>query len=122
MENLEIYFKRTIFAVSSGAILLWLSLFLSYKNLPYSEDIYLPVATGGFPVTAFYYPSGAMGGGVLREDLSIFFVNYIILCGLCFIAAIFLGKRMTPRMTASTLFPAIFLTLVGVFYLMIKFD
>ncbi len=69
----------TTAALSLGIIMMWVSLFASYRGLPYNYIDFsnpAPAALGGFPITAFEYPPSALGSDVPPIDTwKLFYLN-----------------------------------------------
>lgn len=118
--------NKIISAVSIGVILQWLSLFFSYKRLPnfYQGDISQPIATGGFPLKIFEYPVPPMGSDWPPADThQIFLINLVIWIIIGFIISFLFYKKMENRkIMAISVISAIVLSLLGTFYIMLKFD
>lgn len=115
--------KKIISIISMGVLLNWLSIFFSYKKLD-NLDINQPIATGGFPLKIFSYPVPPMGHDWPPVEVwPIFFLNLIIWIIVASIISFILGKRFEYRRSmASSVVSAIFMSIFGLFYLMLKFD
>jgi len=115
--------NKIIPIVSLGISLNWLSLFFSYHQLQ-SININQVFATGGFPLKVFEYPFPPMGHDWPPvESWPIFFVNLLIWVGLASLIVFLTGKKMKNRKIMSSLIiSAIILSLLGIFYIMLKFD
>lgn len=108
-----------------GVVLQWLTLFFSYKELPNAyEDIYEPIATGGFPYVVFEYPVPPMGSDWPPADVwPMFFMNFAIwlLVGLV-LGAIFGKKIQERKLLHKVLTLAGMITIFGYYYIVFKFD
>ncbi|MFA5360152.1 MAG: hypothetical protein WC349_04315 [Patescibacteria group bacterium] len=115
--------NKIISIISLGVILNWLSLFFSYRRLP-NIDINQPFATGGFPLKIFTYPFPPMGHDwPPAGDWPIFFLNLLIWLAAVFLISFLFGKKMASRKTmAALVISAAVLSLIGIFYIVLKFD
>lgn len=116
--------NKTIFTICSGTILLWVSLFLSYRELPNVQDIYKTMATGGFPLRALEYPFPVMGGNwPPQNNWVLFFLNFAVWLIVGFVLSLLFGKRLeNKKITNALIILAIFFSVLGLFYIRIKFD
>ena len=117
--------NKIISALGIGIILQWLSLFFSYKELPNAyKDINEPIATGGFPFQTFEYPVPPMGSDWPPTDTwPIFFLNLAIWVFIGMLIVLNLNKKLENKKIfyiINTL--AIVLSVLGVFYIMLRFD
>jgi hypothetical protein len=88
------------------------------------QDISKPIAIGGFPLKIFEYPVPPMGNNWPPADTwSTFFLNFAIWLMVGFIISLLLGKKLEKKKLIKSLnILAIFLSALGVFYIMLKFD
>jgi len=118
--------SKIISAISIGVILQWLSLFFSYRRLPnfYQGNINQPVATGGFPLKFFEYPVPPMGSNwPPANSWPMFIINLTIWLLVAFIIFWLLGKKVeNKKVMAISVISAVVLSLLGIFYIMLKFD
>ena len=113
----------TIVALSLGIIMMWISLFISYQRLPDANSLSRPIATGGFPITIFEYPPGALGNDSPPIDSwGLFYLNlgFWIIIGTGI--AILLRKRLNKQVSYIFLVTSITISIYGLGYLLIKFD
>lgn len=127
--------QQIIIIVSTGLIFLWISLFFSYSPIkppPPSassgnpEYAFSPIATGGFPLTAFTYPQPPLGDDTIpKESLALFVVNYFFWILVSFVVVKWIMPRFWSKHSVDVflfLSGACFLTFIGVIYLMIQYD
>ncbi|NCO04786.1 MAG: hypothetical protein GW939_01405 [Candidatus Magasanikbacteria bacterium] len=117
--------KKIISALGIDVILQWLTLFCSYRELPNAfEDINKPIATGGFPFKAFEYPVPPMGSDWPPSDMwPMFFANLAIWLVVGILIALIFGKKLENNKVFKTIgISAILLSVIGIFYIMLKFD
>jgi len=117
--------KKIISGLGIGLILHWLSLFLSYRELPNTyEDITKPIATGGFPFKTFEYPVPPMGSDWPPSEMwPMFFLNLAIWIIIGLLVAFILNKKITNEKIFKVInILAILMTLNGLLYIMLKFD
>lgn len=114
----------TTAALALGIIMLWISLFVSNQELlnDYS-DFRKPVAIGGFPIKAFEYPLGALGGNVPPADSwGLFYLNLgfwiIVSVGITMLLRKHLDKKISYKFLAIS----IAISIYGLGYLLVKFD
>lgn len=115
--------KITIMALSSGIIMMWISLVISYQNLPDIYNLSKPVATGGFPITAFEYPPSALGSDVPPVDSwGLFYLNlfFWIIAGAS--VAMLLRKHLNKKTSYVFFIASIIISIYGLGYLFLKFD
>ena len=115
--------KITIMALSSGIIMMWISLVISYQNLPDIYNLSKPVATGEFPITAFEYPPGALGSDVPPIDSwGLFYLNlfFWIIAGTGI--AVLLRKHLNKKRSLIFFITGIIISIYGLGYLFLKFD
>ncbi len=116
----------TIAALSLGIIMMWVSLFVSYRGLPYNYINFsnpAPAALGGFPITAFEYPPAALGGneppiGTWR----LFYLNlgFWIVVGSG--TAMLLRKYLNNQVSFKLFIASVIVSLYGLGYLFLEFD
>ncbi len=118
IKNLNIkYLKkiRAAWTITIGAILHWLALFLSYKELP-AKTFYNgidPIAVGGFPFRVFNYPFPPMGGDLPPTNTwPVFMAHYLFWIVIAGVITCFLPKKITNNRIA-TFFLAIFCILLS---------
>lgn len=102
-----------------GAVLLWTSLFLSYRG----NALYQ--ASGGFPFIAFHYPVPSMGNDAPPiEQWPFFFANLLIWFGIAATVVRFVTPRMkaSDRIAAAILLIGIVSSIVGLLYIIMQFD
>lgn len=116
--------NRTIFSISSGVLLLWASLFSSYRQLPLTSDINKSIATGGFPFKAFDYPLPPMGSDWPPSGSWYpFFLNLLIWVGVGFLFSVLLQKGIDNKKLVIILpVLATITTIFGLLYIMWMFD
>lgn len=117
--------NKILSALSIGVILQWLSIFLSYRELPNAYvDINKPIATGGFPFKAFEYPVPPMGSDWPPVEMwPMFFLNLAIWLAVGLIVAFLLSNKITNQKVFKTIgILAILLSVLGIFYIMLMFD
>ena len=119
--------NKLITAICGGITFQWLSLFLSYKKLPTVINQNLldqPIATGGFPLKIFSYPAPAMGNNWPPADACpIFLLNLGIWIAITALLLFLFNKKLkNKKLTKKSIISALVLSLIGLFYLMIKFD
>lgn len=116
--------SKAVFTICSGTILLWISLFLSYRELSDVQGIYKPVATGGFPLRVFEYPVPPMGGNWPPQDNWIlFFLNFAVWLIVGFVLSLLFGKKLENKKIMNALIIlAILFSAFGLLYIRIKFD
>ena len=112
--------NKIISALGIGVILQWLSLFLSYRELPNAyANINNPIAIGGFPFKTFDYPVPPMGSNWPPADTwPTFFLNLAIWLVIAFIIALLLGNKLENKKLFKTIgVLAILLSVFGIFYI-----
>ncbi len=110
---------RLALGLTAGITLHWLVLILSYR--PYSNN--LPFASGGFPIHVFDYPLPPMGNGIPLERLDGLLYHFIFWTILTFIISFLLPKKwVTKNATIIATSLAVITTIIGIIYLLIKFD
>lgn len=115
--------KITITALSSGIIMMWISLVISYQNLPDIYNLSKPIATGGFPITAFEYPPGALGSDVPPVDSwGLFYHNLFFWIIIGTSIAILLRKHLNKKISFIFFIASIIMSIYGLGYLFLKFD
>lgn len=118
--------NKIIPIVSLGISLNWLSLFFSYSRLPnfYQGNISQPIATGGFPLKIFEYPVPPMGSDWPPISAwPMFILNLIIWLFVAFIISWLLNKKVENRkVMIISIILAIVLSILGLLYIMLKFD
>lgn len=115
--------KYLIFGLS--LLLLWSSLIFSYHPLPnISEDIYKPIAFGGFPLKAFEYPHPPMGSDIPPVKMWLpFYGNLIFWIIISFIIVRILPRKIFNEWALQIiLLCSIMISLYGLGYITIKFD
>ena len=103
--------------------MMWISLFISYQRLPDANNLNKPIATGGFPITAFEYPPSVLGNNIPPIDSwGLFYLNlsFWIVIGICI--AMLLRKHLKKRISYIFLVASIIISIYGLGYLLIKFD
>lgn len=115
--------NKIIFIISLGISLNWLSLFFSYRRLQ-NININQIFATGGFPFKVFEYPFPPMGHDWPPIGAwPLFFVNlFIWLAFACLIVFLISKKVENRKIITFLIISAIVLSLLGIFYIMLKFD
>jgi hypothetical protein len=114
--------NKIILIISLGVIFNWLSLFFSYRRLQ-NIDINQPFATGGFPLNIFEYPFPPMGHDWPPAGAwPIFFLNLFFWIVVGFLISFLFGKKMENRKMTTLVISAVVLSLLGIFYIMLKFD
>lgn len=117
--------NKIVPAMSIGIILQWLSLFFSYRELPSAyQDIKKIIATGGFPLKIFEYPVPPMGSDWPPANTwPTFFLNFTIWLAIGLLISILLAKKLEDKRLIKSLgILAILLSVIGIFYIMFKFD
>jgi hypothetical protein len=118
--------NKIISVISIGVILNWLSLFFSCRKLPnfYQGDISQPIATGGFPLKIFEYPVSPMGNNwPPTSSWPMFIINLLIWLAVAFLILALFGKKIkSQKVMAVSVISAVILSLLGILYIMIKFD
>jgi hypothetical protein len=116
--------NKIISLMGIGIILNWLSLFLSYKKYPNTENIYEPMASGGFPFKTFEYPHPPMGSDWPPAEVwPTFFLNLAIWLMLAALIAVLFRKKIeSNKMQKRIILGAIYITLFGLVYIGFKFD
>ena len=113
----------TTAALSLGVIMMWISLVVSYQNLPDIHNLSKPIATGGFPITAFEYPPGALGNNFPPVDSwGLFYLN---LCFWIVVGAsitILLRKHLNKKRSYIFIAATIIISIYGLGYILLKFD
>ncbi len=113
----------TIIALSLGIIMIWISLFTSYQRLPDANSLSKPIATGGFPITVFEYPPGALGNNNPPIDSwGLFYLNLVFWIIVGTGIAILLRKHLNKRISYIFLTMSIIISIYGLGYILIKFD
>lgn len=108
--------------LSLGVILMWLSLVVSNQDLG-NNSLNLPDATGGFPITAFEYPPGALGSNIPPVDSwGLFYLNLgfwiIVGAGIVIKFYKYFSRQVSFKLFATSMITSLF----GLGYLMLKFD
>jgi len=124
--------EHLVFAIGSGFLLLWSSLFLSYAPLDdlgrTDQEIFeqnVPVAIGGFPFIAFQYPQPPMGSDVVPQSMwPLFFLDEAFWLVIGFFMTTRLSQKIKGDRRARIIFilTSVLTTLAGLGYLMLKFD
>ena len=115
--------KITIVALSLGVIMMWISLLISYQDLPDIYDLSKPVAMGGFPITAFEYPPGALGNDIPPVDSwGPFYLNLFFWIIIGTSIAILLRKHLNKKRSYIFLAASVIISIYGLGYLSLKFD
>jgi len=125
--NNKIMKNKIITAICGGVMFQWLSLFLSYRKLPVvvnENSLDLPIATGGFPLKIFSYPVPPMGNNWPPVNAwPMFLLNLAIWIAITtFLLFLFDKKLKSQNLTKKSIILALVFSLLGLFYLMIKFD
>ncbi len=120
---------RERLSILGGAqILLWLSLWLSTRAAPkaWLENIYLPIQTAGFPFRTFEYPHPPMGGDIPpAATWPLFFLNYAFWFFVAHALASLLKNVPEQKMIkirAAFFFVGTIFSIMGLGYLLLKFD
>ena len=115
--------KITIVALSSGIIMMWIALFISCRDLPDIYDLSKPVATGGFPITAFEYPPGALGSNVPPGNTwKLFYLNLFFWIVIGAGVAILLRRHLNKKRLFLFFVASVIISIYGLGYLLLKFD
>jgi len=116
----------TITALSLGIIMMWVSLFVSYQRLPYNYIDFsnpAPAALGGFPITAFEYPPGALGSNEPPINTwSLFYLNLVFWIIVGTGAAMILRKYLNNQVSFKLFISSVIISLYGLGYLFLEFD
>jgi hypothetical protein len=115
--------NKIIVSISFGIIAQWLSLFFSYQKIQ-DSNINQSIATGGFPLKIFEYPFPPMGHDWPPvEYWPMFFLNLFIWIVVGFlISFLFSKKTINKKAVVAFVIFSIALSLLGIFYIMLKFD
>lgn len=113
--------------LSLGVIMMWISLFVSNQELPNINYIDFanpaPVALGGFPIAAFEYPPGALGGDVPPFDTwGLFYLNLIFWIVIGAGIVVVFRKYLNKQMSLKLFIVSVIISLYGLGYLSVKFD
>lgn len=115
-----------ISVLSLGIIMMWLSLFVSYQGLLYNHIDFsnpAPAALGGFPITAFEYPPGALGGDVPPFDTwGLFYLNLIFWIVVGVVVAALFRQKIIKQLPFKLFSASVLISLYGLGYLFVKFD
>ena len=120
--------KKLLLIISTGITLQWISLFLSYRELPEAKQKFPDImATGGFPFKIFTYPFPPTGNDHAPiEAWPMFFLNLgiwvVIVVIIYFVLKEKLTEKTLTRFCILFCFLAIFLSAIGKLYLLLKFD
>ncbi len=120
--------RQRLGILGGAQILLWLSLWLSTRAVPqvWPENIQLPIQTAGFPFRAFEYPHPPMGGDVPPAAMwPLFFLNYAFWFFVAYALASLFKNVPEPKMVkirAGFFFIGTILSIMGLGYLVMKFD
>ena len=115
--------KITIVALSSGIIMMWIALFISCRDLPDIYDLSKPVATGGFPITAFEYPPSALGSNVPPANTwELFYLNLFFWIVIGIGVAILLRRHLNKKRLSLFFVASVIISIYGLGYLLLKFD
>ena len=122
--------NKIISAIGLGVMFFWLSLFLSYRELPFEFDAddcecayQNTLAIGGFPLQTFEY-------GLVGNDWPTpigwefpFFGNLAFWIAIGFVVASLRGeKNSSHRWMYLFVVASLFIAVVGILYLMFLFD
>ncbi|HBR80465.1 MAG: hypothetical protein UX09_C0001G0046 [Candidatus Uhrbacteria bacterium GW2011_GWE2_45_35] len=109
----------------------WISLIASFRLNPVYSDQFLPLdlnnqnsiyATGGFPFKVYDYPRPPMGPGPEQSELP-FVLNFVFwLVVIALVFWFFKGRSDNKNLVFVSTVAAFFSTLIGVGYLLLKFD
>lgn len=119
--------KKILLALGLGVILQWLSIFGSYRLLPHFYDDIIdlePIATSGFPFKTFEYPFPPMGNNWPPSDVwPAFFMNLIFWIIVGIIITLQFGNKLeSKKVLIKIVVVAIFLSMIGIIHLRLKFD
>lgn len=113
-------------ALSLGIIMMWISLFISYRGLPYNYINFsnpAPAALGGFPLTVFKYPPPALGSDVPPvESWGLFYLNLFFWVTVGIIISAGLRKHLSKQFPLKLFAASVIISLYGLGYLLVKFD
>ncbi len=122
--------KKTIVSIGLGVLFFWVSLFLSYRDIPFEFDSdececahQNIVAIGGFPLQTFEY--GLVGNGWPTPEGWFFPVlgNLIFWIAIGFAISSLLGERNdNRRLKYFLIVSSIVLSVSGVLYVLFLFD
>ncbi len=113
----------TIAALSLGVVMMWIALFISHQDLPDIYGLSKPVATGGFPITAFEYPPGALGNNNPPVDSwGLFYLNLYFWIVIGASISVLLRKHLNKKKSYIFLAASIVMSIYGLGYLLLKFD
>ncbi len=123
----QLGYSRVLCGLYFGVIALWLSLFLSYRQIHFEmvgNNPWAAFATGGFPLTAFEYPIPPMGGDIpSAKSLPPFAANLLFWLAIAIPAMFLIPARFFTQTFQSMLIPATaILTLMGFVYVLLLFD
>lgn len=115
--------KITIVALSLGVIMMWIALFVSCRDLPDIYNLSKPVATGGFPITAFEYPPSVLGSNVPPANTwGLFYLNLFFWIIIGTGVAILLCRHLNKKMLSLFFVVSVVISIYGLGYLLLKFD
>lgn len=117
--------RSAVCGICLGMVLMWLSLMLSYQNIPENFDILnKPIATGGFPLKAFEYPHAPMGNDVPPTEMwPLFYVNFLFWLVVSVPIIIALRKKiLTTSFVRTAIVLTAWVSAGGLGYLVLKFD
>ncbi len=116
-------YKKIIFIISLGVWFLWISLFSSYEKISGAKNIYEPEATGGFPLTAFWYPHSPMGSNYPpSESWFPFLLNFLFWLIVAFAVYFIFKDKIKNKRFGWFIFSAISISIVGTAYLVLMYD
>ncbi len=112
--------------LSLGIMMMWISLFVSYRGLPYNYIDFsnpAPSALGGFPITAFEYPPAALGSNVPPTDSwGLFYLNLFFWLVVGVAITILFRQKITKQLSFKLFCASILISLYGLGYLFAEFD
>ncbi len=112
----------SIVGLSLGIIMMWGALFISNQNLS-NNDLSKPDAIGGFPITVFEYPPGALGGDVPPLDTwGLFYLNLIFWLVVGAVVAALFRQKIIKQLPFKLFSASVLISLYGLGYLFVKFD
>ena len=121
------FFQQVVMVIGLGSIFLWVSLFLSYRKIkPSSQDMYDPIAQGGFPFTAFHYPTPPLGDDTIPSaSWPPFLLDFLFWTIVSFVIVKWIMPNFWIKRKIDTLFfltGAGLFTFIGFIYLLLMYD
>lgn len=119
--------------LTAGTVLHWIALIASYRSVNFlyrklpEQLIDMGTApfsgVGGFPIRVFEYPHPPLGTGVPLTSMDSFFLHLLIWVAVATLIAFILPKNwVTKNATIIATSLAVIATIIGVVYLLVKFD